>query len=255
MVSATPRTHYVDTAGEQGYLKQVFDSFSTAAEHAGVTVIPGLADDGGPGDLIAHLAAERVAQIDELTIADLRKPSGATRGTARSMLSVRQEDHLVYRDGEWVRTSAASRSSIAVPGLSEAVPTIEFALPGVVTIPRHVEVRRVTSVLRDEVAAAFNSITPELVEAMPEGPAEDARRAARWLMAVEVVGDDAQRAAGVAKGVDGYGTTAVIAVEGARRLVVDGAKPGVLAPAQAFDPANFLDFLAPFGVTWSVESR
>ncbi|MCI2421858.1 saccharopine dehydrogenase NADP-binding domain-containing protein [Saccharopolyspora sp. K220] len=245
--------HYVDTAGEQGYLKQVFDTFSAAAERGGVTVIPGLADDGGPGDLIAHLTAERVAQVDELTIADLRSPSGATRGTARSMLSVSREDRLSYRDGEWVRTRSASRSSIAVPGLPEAVPTIEFALPGVITIPRHVGVRRATSALRAEVAEAFRSITPELVDAMPEGPAEDVRRGAQWLMAVEVVSTDGQRTTGMAKGVDGYRTTAVIAVEGARRLVVDGAKPGVLAPAQAFDPADFLDFLAPFGVTWSIE--
>src|SRR4030088_2553810 len=49
--------HYVDTTGEQAYLKQIFDTFSAEAEKAGVTVIPGLADDGGPGDLIAHLAA------------------------------------------------------------------------------------------------------------------------------------------------------------------------------------------------------
>jgi hypothetical protein len=30
------------------------------------------------------------------------------------------------------------------------------------------------------------------------------------------------------------------------------ADAGVLAPAHAFDAADFLEFLAPFGVTWSV---
>jgi len=58
---------------------------------------------------------------------------------------------------------------------------------------------------------------------------------------------------GVARGADSYGTTAVIVVESARRLIVDGAKPGVLAPSQAFDPADFLDFLTSFGMSWSVQ--
>jgi short subunit dehydrogenase-like uncharacterized protein len=52
--------------------------------------------------------------------------------------------------------------------------------------------------------------------------------------------------------VDTYGITAVIAAAAARRLVTDGARPGVLAPAQAFDPAAFLADLAPHGVTWTV---
>lgn len=50
------------------------------------------------------------------------------------------------------------------------------------------------------------------------------------------------------RGTDTYGSTAVIAVEAARRLAVDGAPPGVLAPAQAFDPADFLRVLAGHGI-------
>lgn len=53
-------------------------------------------------------------------------------------------------------------------------------------------------------------------------------------------------------GTDTYGTTAVIAVEAARRLVTDGAVSGVLTPAQAYDPAGFLDFLAPHGISWAI---
>ena len=55
-------------------------------------------------------------------------------------------------------------------------------------------------------------------------------------------------------GPDAYGLTAVIAVEGARRLVADGAPAGALTPAQAFDVEGFLDALAPHGVTSQVTS-
>jgi short subunit dehydrogenase-like uncharacterized protein len=242
--------HYVDTTGEQAYLKQVFDTFSAEAELAGVTVIPGLADDGGPGDLIAHLTAERLEQVDELTIADLRTGSGASRGTARSMLTAAQSGALAYQDGEWGPAAQANRSSINAPGEPAPIPVVGFALPGVVTVPRHTRARRVTSVLRAELADVFTGITAEMVDSMPEGPDEDVRRAGRWMMLAEAIGSG--QAVGCVKGVDAYGTTAVIAVEGAHRLIVGRAKPGVLAPSEAFDPAGFLDVLAPFGVTWSV---
>jgi short subunit dehydrogenase-like uncharacterized protein len=49
---------------------------------------------------------------------------------------------------------------------------------------------------------------------------------------------------------DGYGKTAVIAVEAARRLAVSGARAGVLTPSQVFDPESFLGFLPGHGVRW-----
>jgi hypothetical protein len=43
------------------------------------------------------------------------------------------------------------------------------------------------------------------------------------------------------------------AVESARRLIADPAKPGALAPAQAYHSTAFLDFLIPHGIQWTVE--
>jgi hypothetical protein len=57
---------------------------------------------------------------------------------------------------------------------------------------------------------------------------------------------------GEVEGADGYGTTAVIAVEAARRLVADGAKADVLAPSQAFDPESFMDVLSGHGMRWRI---
>ncbi|WTW91946.1 hypothetical protein OG216_00430 [Streptomycetaceae bacterium NBC_01309] len=45
----------------------------------------------------------------------------------------------------------------------------------------------------------------------------------------------------------------MIAVESARRLIADPAKPGVLAPGQAYPPTAFLDFLIPHGIQWIIE--
>jgi short subunit dehydrogenase-like uncharacterized protein len=84
---------------------------------------------------------------------------------------------------------------------------------------------------------------------------EEARRSTRWLMLVEATDDAGRRARGWVTGPDAYGLTAVIAVEGAHRLVTGGAPAGARTPAQAFDAADFLDALAPHGVTWRVHGE
>ncbi|MCO6010495.1 saccharopine dehydrogenase NADP-binding domain-containing protein [Actinoallomurus purpureus] len=250
--------HYVDTTGEQRYINWILAAYDADAERAGVAVVPGLADDGGPGDLIAHLTAERVSPVAELLIADMRRPGAVSRGTARTMAEVFAEGPLDYVDGAWVPAGDDAPASLAVPGADEEVPVTSFPLPGVATVPRHVTARRVRSVVAAEVAAAFLALTPDVVESIPETPDEDARRAARWLMVAQAEDGRGGRARGWVTGPDPYRLTAVIAVEGARRLAADEGRvsgerrAGALAPAQAFDPADFLDFLAPHDVTWQV---
>ncbi|MEO3754342.1 saccharopine dehydrogenase NADP-binding domain-containing protein [Streptomyces sp. B6B3] len=264
--AVTAGCHYVDTTGEQPYLKRVFDTFGEAAEGAGVTVVPALADDGGPGDLIAHLTAAalgRDAPVESLTIADLRLPGGVSRGTARTALANRRlwgrDGGLHWVDGAWHRGTVARCETVPVPevgaeGERGELKVAPFALPGIVTVPRHVPARRVEAVMRAEVAPLFTALSEELVEALPDGPGPAERAAARWLMAAYADGADGRRARGAVTGTDGYGLTAVIAVEGALRLVAGGSAPGVLAPSQAFDPADFLAGLEPHGVRWSVRA-
>ncbi|WP_327673734.1 saccharopine dehydrogenase family protein [Kitasatospora sp. NBC_00458] len=249
--------HYVDTTGEQRYLRRVLDTFGPEAGRAGVSVVPAMADDGGPGDLIARLTADRLGgPVDDLLVADLRRPDGgASRGTGRSMAAAFSAGALEYSDGGWHLLDAPVEDSLVPPGEEDAVPVTTFALPGVVTVPRHLAVRRVRSAVRTEVAGLFSALTPEVVAGLPESVPEELRRSGVWLMAVHATGVDGRRARGWVTGTDAYGLTAVIAVEGARRLATgeDAARPGVLTPAQAFPPAAFLDFLAPYGVDWRVE--
>ncbi|MFR9726124.1 saccharopine dehydrogenase family protein [Streptomyces sp. MS19] len=264
------RSHYVDTSGEQSYLKRVFDTFGEPARRAGVTVVPALADDGGPGDLIAHLTAEALGPgadgLAELTVADLREPGAVSRGTARTALANRGlwggGHGLVWADGAW-RDGAghadAERATVPVPEMADGRGTGDlavapFALPGVVTVPRHVTAGRIAAVMRAEVVPLFGAVTEEVVATLPAGPDPAARRASRWLMAAYAVGRDGRRAQGSVTGPDGYGLTAVIAVEGALRLVAGAAAAGVRAPSQAFDPADFLAALEPHGVRWSVRA-
>lgn len=250
--------HYVDIAGEQRHLERTFDTFAAPAEAAGVTVVPGTNDDGLPGDLLAHLVAERVRPVRELVVGLELVRSGAmpSRGTLRSALEsidTFTSGGLGYQAGRWNSDIATRRTTLTFPDGSDPVPVVKFPLPAVVTVPRHVAARRVEGVAKAELVAAFADIAPALIDSVPEGPPTENRQAARWIIVVEAIGEDDRHARGVVQGTDMQGSTAVIAVESARRLVADGAKPGVLAPAQAYAPADFLDFLVQHGVRWNLD--
>jgi short subunit dehydrogenase-like uncharacterized protein len=246
--------HYVDTSGEQLYLKQVFDTFAT---DAGITIVPGANDDCLPSDLIAALAAARLATVEQVSIAvDLAGgASSPSRGTLRSVLASLEtftSGGEVYDRGQWRADTPARCTSMVFPGSPQPARTVKFALPGVVTVPRHVSANWVEGVARAELVDAFGSVTPELINQLPEGPTAEHRRTAKFVVVVDVASTDGRSARGIVEGTDPYGTTAVIAVEAARRLAADSPKPGVLTPAQAYDPADFLNFLNPHGVTWTV---
>ena len=92
-----------------------------------------------------------------------------------------------------------------------------------------------------------------MIDSLPEGTAEESRRAQRFTCVIDAYDPAGRLARGVVRGPDTYGSTAIIAVEAARRLVADGAEPGVLAPAQAFDPAGFLGFLGGYGISSTID--
>ena len=51
-------THYVDTTGEQPFIKRVYERWDAAARAAEVAVVPAMGFDYVPGDLLSHLAAQ-----------------------------------------------------------------------------------------------------------------------------------------------------------------------------------------------------
>lgn len=250
--------HYVDTAGEQLYVKKIFESFVTEAENAGVTVVPAANDGCVPVDLMARIMADRLEPVEEIiTTHVVTGGAGMSRGSLRSVVEtfdVIKAGGLAYHDGDWRLGLPARRTAITLPGRSEATPVMAFPVPEVVTIPRHIRVRHVQGLTEAALGDRLNTpLTPEIIESLPEGPDEDGRRTQHFTYVLDATGTDGRRARGIVQGPDTYGTTAVIAVESARRLIADRAKPGVLAPAQAYHPATFLDLLRPHGIQWIIE--
>lgn len=270
-------THYLDTTGEQLYMQRVFERFGDAARAAEVAVIPGMGFDYVPGDLICRLAAQGHEPLRELVVAYAVQGFGATRGTMHSALEAMRGGALDYRHGSWRRAGLApGRVSFTFPEPVGRQPMLRFPSGEVVTVPRHTRTDAVTSLIS---ASAFvphpaaadmarlalpgaalamrtplKSMIDLAIDRLPEGPSAQERARARFTVAALARGQDGTTGHGLVRGADMYGLTAVTAVEGATRLLGDGAtRAGVLSPASAFDPAAFLDALAEHGVSHRVD--
>jgi short subunit dehydrogenase-like uncharacterized protein len=273
--AAETGTHYVDTTGEQPFMRSVFERWGAVAEPNGAALVTGMGFDYLPGDLIAGLTAADLDRVDLMTLAYTVRGFGATRGTTLSALGMVGADDVEwvdggYRDGS--RNVAAGHFDFPSPIGRKRVG--RYPAGEQITVPRHVDVGTVREVID------MASITPpalgplaaplmtgtgylletpvrglaeKLIARLPEGPDESARKAARFTIVCEASGPEGHRR-GVIRGSDVYGLTAVTTVEGALRMAAPGYEGrGALAPAQAYDATDFLRVLAPHGISYAVE--
>ena len=269
-------THYLDTTGEQPFMRKVFEGYGQDADRAGVALVTAMGFDYAPGDMIAALTAEGMGALDEIVLAYAVHGFGATRGTALSALGMMAGGDLEWRDGE---LAAAGRS---VGGGSWDFPEpigrqrmLRYPAGEHVTVPRHVETERVRTLLTASTIISLPLVsrvaplamvpfqlsmrTPlrralgALIARLPEGPSEESRRSSSFTIVCEARQRD-RRQRGTVTGGDLYGLTARATVEGAFRCAAPGYdRTGALAPSQAFDPRDFLGRLREFGVEYEVE--
>lgn len=263
--AADTGTHYLDTTGEQPFMRLVFDRYGARAAKTGAALVPGMGFDYLPGDMIAALTADGMGPLEEVVIAYCVHGFTPTHGTALSGLEIMRGNDVVWSDGDW---QAAPRSADGgrwhFPDPIGEQRMLRYPAGEQITVPRHVETRRVRTLLNGMVVpprlmplAVISSPllgltmrTPlrgalgAVIRRLPAAPSEKARKAARFTISCEVRGRSGARR-GTVRGNDVYGLTAVSLARGAM-LCADPTydRKGALAPAQAFDPAPFLESLA-----------
>src|SRR5919201_582975 len=93
------RTHYLDTTGEQPFMRLVFEDYGPRAEQAGGALVTAMGFDYAPGDMIAAPTAEAVGPLGEIVPAYAVRGFSATRGTLLSALGLMAGGDLEWRDG------------------------------------------------------------------------------------------------------------------------------------------------------------
>lgn len=268
-------THYLDTTGEQPFMRRVFEEFGAAASERGAALVTAMGFDYVPGDMIAALTAEGMGPLEELALAYSVEGFGASRGTALSAIGMLSGGDVEWREGRLAPASQkVSRGTFEFPAPIGRQRMVRYPAGEHVTVPRHVGTPTVRTMLSasavipdPRLAAAAPLTMPPLrlalrtplrrlaeagIARLPEGPAPEARAKARFAIVCDATAG-AGRRRGIVRGPDMYGLTARTTVEGALRCAARGFdRSGALAPSQAFDPRDFLDSLADFGVSYEL---
>ena len=275
--AADTGTHYLDTTGEQPFMKMVFDRYGERAAAAGGILVPAMSFDYVPGDMIAGLTAAGIGPLDELALAYSVRGFGMSRGTMHSGLLIAAGGEVEYRDGAWREAKGGvDRGTWEFPPPVGEQRMVRYPGGEQITVPRHVEVGSVSTmfsaatmvpsrrlapaapvlmpVLRLGMRTPLRRAVDALIDRLPEGPEPEAREASRFMISCEARAGAAHRR-GVVTGRDVYGLTAVTTAYGALLAAAPAYdRRGALAPSQAFDPGEFLSALGEFGVEHEVES-
>jgi short subunit dehydrogenase-like uncharacterized protein len=269
-------THYLDTTGEQLFMRVVFDDYGPRAAEAGVALVTAMGFDYAPGDMIAALTAEGMGALDEIVLAYDVRGFSATRGTMRSALAMLADEHFEWHEGELQKGGGGTgRGWFEFPELGRRR-MIRYPAGEHITVPRHLQVRTVRTMLTAEtlipVGRLLSRLAPPvvltplqlsmrtpwrralslLVSRLPDGPNEESRRKSRFTIVCEArAGTRARR--GTITGPDVYSLTARLTALGALKVAApDYDRRGALAPSQAFDPRELLRSLRDFGVEFEV---
>lgn len=264
---------YLDTTGEQAFMRRTLEAWDGPAREAGVAVVNAMAFEYALGDCALSLAAGRLGR--EPAAADVvyswRGAADATSaGTRRSVLRAVAEPGVVREGGAWRREPTGRRRREVRPPGGPRLAAVSLPAGEVLTAPRHLGVERargwmIVGGTLSRLLPPLASLLPPLVRAAlpvldrlaargPEAPDGEARRASRFqvLARVEDAGGGSETVA--VEGRDPYGVTAEIVLLGTRaargRAAADGEGPpaGVLPPARLVEPAAFLDALERVGV-------
>ena len=236
--------HYLDLSAEQQATLHTFDHFDHAARQAGSTLLPSMAFYGGLADLLATAAFGDWPDADRIDIAvalDRWHPTAGTRRTGARNTAPRQ----VIGDGRLtLLADPPPTCAWTFPAPFGTQSMVALPLSEIITLSRHLHSREVHShmnlaPLRD----LRDPATP------PPQPADARGRSAqRFAMEARVSRNGTTRHA-LAQGRDIYAISAPLVVEALQRLLRGDARPGVLAPGDAFDAADMLGAIADLQVT------
>lgn len=269
--AADTGTHYLDTTGEQPFIRMVFERYGALAAEKGAALVSGMGFDFVPGDMVASLTADGMGPLDEITIAYGVRGFAPTHGTSLSALEMMRADDVVWRDGALrpgPRSADGGKWRFPAPLGEQRM--LRYPAGEQITVPRHIETREVRTLLSGMAVSPrlmplVLAATPvfglvmrtrlrravaAMVRRQPAGPSESSREDARFTVECEARAGSRRRR-GVVNGVDVYGMTALSLAHGAKLCADPGYdRSGALAPSQAFEPRPFLDAI---GLSTAVE--
>jgi short subunit dehydrogenase-like uncharacterized protein len=260
--------HYLDTTGEQEFIKLVFDRYGREARERGAALVPAAAFEYALADAAAALAAEGLEPCDEVTIIYAIAGFGASRGTKKSVLHALGNRGHLYRDGALIAARAgAEQREVRLPD-GRLLFGISFPGGEAIQVPAHVRTQAVTTLMAaNPLASAVLPLGAVLLPAMLKsplggwlrrrieggafGPTAEQRAATRFTIHCEARRDSARRAV-MARGADPYGLTAVVIAALAKSLHErEPLTMGAISPTMVAGPELIVAATEAAGVRWT----
>lgn len=250
--------HYLDTTGEQSFMRQVQQQLDAPARARGVVLAPASAYEFAVGGFAARLAV--TAGAHRLGICYAQRNSGMSHGTKKSVLRALANPGYTFVGGQLVKAKMAYRvfnvprpgrrdihavwipggESLQVPLFAGHISQVETCLA---TGARTSKLLKRGLGLLSPAFGLARPLLDRLIDRSSGDPHEDAVNSGGQrpdFLVTAFDPEDAHYFVGIAGG-DPYLTTARIIVEAARRMRDDPPKAGGFSSAAAlFEPRDFL---------------
>jgi short subunit dehydrogenase-like uncharacterized protein len=249
------RVHYLDITGEI----DVFEALAARdaeAKAAGVMLLPGVGFDVVPSDCLAAHLKRRLPDATDLKIY-ISGSANISRGTAKTMVEGIATGTRVRRGGRLESLNHAGAGScdfghglkptvqiswgdVSTAYHSTGIPNIEVQFEA---IPAIKALARVPRLVKSLLGLAFiQSFLKARIDSQPEGPSEEARRAAQALLVGHARNQRGESVRSRLVTPEGYTLTAMTAVDIARRVAAGEFKAGFQTPSLAYGSDYILGF-------------
>lgn len=257
-------THFVDTTGEQGYLRWAHQQ-DHRAQDAGITIINATGFDVIPSDTAAHLAAHATEDPETVDIV-LATNSRLSHGTQRTMAATTGEWWEYAAGGFKFAPPGRYLRAFNFPGRDEPSTGVFIPWGDVATAPRTTGAENVRTffTLPEKRAKRYHRAWPlswlmakvPLVDRLLEkkapnerdGPDEEKRQGSWFAILAEAhPRDGGPPTRALVEGTDPYGLTGAATSRMALALAQDEVDAtGVVTPTQAFAPDRVVKMLPDF---------
>ena len=249
-------TDYLDVAGSVDVLEAHAERDATAEKH-GIALLPGVGHDVVATDCLAASLHGENLDATRLTMA-VDELGTFSPGTLKSIIVGLDRPGVVREHGDlrtvpmaWKRRQftfeGTLTTAVTVPWGEVSTGFYTTGIPNIetyATVPDYAaalleRARPLTPVLQ---SPGVQAALERLVDVAVSGPSADERSRSETHVYGEVVDDAGERATARLRTPDTYDTTAMIAVEAARRTLEGEVDAGFSTPASAFGPEFVLEF-------------
>jgi short subunit dehydrogenase-like uncharacterized protein len=271
--AALSGVHYLDTTNELGYVFRA-RSYTDLARKTGAALVPACGFEVALSDCAVHRAGQALnkfkhpasAMVEQVDILYILEGKGSSQGTRLSAVRSLATSWLVYRGGVWQgQVPGAEVRQFRIPTDAPTIDRYAIAFPSCesITVPAHLPVQQVNPWLATTRGARrwapvfvplFARLSRSIFRGLflrlaagggvnPAGAMENGLRAdSPFKIYIEAVRGQ-RKSSLLLSGQDPYGLTAEIITYAALQLTrPEYKRRGLLAPAQAFDPIEFLDY-------------